>query len=133
MRTHGGAGRDWLPFSLRLYFYAGSDSVRIVHSFIYDGDPARDFIAGLGVACTVPMQDATVDRHVRFSGEGIGVWGEAVRPVTGLRRDPGQAFRAAQVAGQALPAAAGMSQAVFSRATPMACSAAPLRPHSSTS
>ena len=109
--AHSGAGRDWLPFSLRLYFYAGSDSVRIVHSFIYDGDPARDFIAGLGVTATVPLSDATTNRHVRFSGEGVGVWGEAVRPVTGLRRDPGDAFRAAQVAGQALPDT-GMAQAV---------------------
>ena len=47
--VHTGAGRDWLPFVVRLYFYAGSDAVRIVHSFIYDGDPAKDFIAGLGV------------------------------------------------------------------------------------
>ncbi|MFC5462617.1 Tat pathway signal sequence domain protein [Massilia niabensis] len=110
--THTGHGRDWLPFSVRLYFYAGSDSVRIVHSFIYDGDPARDFIAGLGVTATVPLSDASHDRHVRFSGEGIGVWGEAVRPVTGLRRDPGQAWREAQIAGQALPPLAGMAKAV---------------------
>ncbi len=34
--------RDWLPFSLRLCFHAGADNVRIVHSFIDDGDPARD-------------------------------------------------------------------------------------------
>ena len=110
--THSSDGRDWLPFSLRLYFYAGSDSVRIVHSFVYDGDPARDFIAGLGVTATVPMTDPSHDRHVRFSGDGIGVWGEAVRPVTGLRRDPGQPWRDAQVAGKALPALDGMAKAV---------------------
>lgn len=110
--THSGKGRDWLPFSVRLYFYAGSDSVRIVHSFIYDGNPATDFIAGLGVTATVPMSDPSHDRHVRLSGEDAGVWGEAVRPVTGLRRDPGQAWREAQVAGRALPALDGMAKAV---------------------
>ena len=110
--THTSNGRDWLPFSLRLYFYAGSDSVRIVHSFIYDGVPARDFIRALGVTARVPMSDMTYDRHVRLAGEGVGVWGEAVRPVTGLRRDPGQAFRDAQVAGKALPPLAGMARAV---------------------
>jgi hypothetical protein len=110
--THAGNGREWLPFSVRLYFYAGAESVRIVHSFVYDGDPARDFIRGLGVSAAVPMLDATYDRHVRFAGEGPGVWGEAVRPVTGLRRDPGQAFREAQVAGQALPPLSGMARPV---------------------
>lgn len=105
-------GRDWLPFSVRLYFYAGAESVRIVHSFVWDGDPATDFIAGLGVTAQVPMSNATHDRHVRFSGEGMGVWGEAVRPVTGLRRDPGQAYRTAQVAGKALPALSGMAKTV---------------------
>jgi hypothetical protein len=110
--VHAGGGRDWLPFSVRLYFYAGSDSVRIVHSFIYDGTPDKDFIRGLGVTAQVPMTDATHDRHVRFAGEGVGIWGEAVRPVTGLRRDPGQAYREAQVAGRALPPLAGMAKAV---------------------
>lgn len=109
---HTGGGRDWLPFSVRLYFYAGSDSVRIVHSFIYDGTPERDFMRGLGVTAQVPMSDRTHDRHVRFAGEGVGIWGEAVRPVTGLRRDPGQAYRDAQVAGRALPPLAGMAKPV---------------------
>ncbi len=109
---HSDGARDWLPFSVRLYFHSGSDSVRIVHSFIYDGDAEKDFIAGLGVTAQVPMLDQTHDRHVRFSGEGVGVWGEAVRPVTGLRRDPGQAYKDAQVAGRALPPLAGMAKAV---------------------
>lgn len=110
--SHTGNGRDWLPFSVRLYFYAGSGSMRIVHTFIYDGDPARDFIKGLGVTAQVPLRDATHDRHIRFAGEGIGVWGEAVRPVTGLRRDPGQDYQDAQVAGKALPPLTGMARTV---------------------
>lgn len=110
--THTGNGRDWLPFSLRLYFHAASTSVRIVHTFIFDGDPAKDFIRGIGVSAQVPMTDATHDRHVRLAGEGVGVWGEAVRTVTGLRRDPGQAYKDAQVAGLALPPLDGMAKPV---------------------
>ena len=110
--THSGNGRDWLPFSVRLYFYAGASSVRIVHSFVYDGDPHKDFIRGLGISAKVPMTNASYDRHVRFSGEDVGVWGEAVRPVTGLRRDPGKAYRDAQVAGLALPSPDGMARPV---------------------
>ena len=97
-----GAG-DWMPFSVRLYCHAGSDSVRRVHSMIFDGDPAKRFIRGLGLEGAVPMRDKLHDRHVRFAGENGGLWGEAVRSLTGLRRDPGKAFRDAQVAGQATP------------------------------
>lgn len=116
--VHAGQNREWLPFSVRLYWYAGGQSVRIVHSFVFDGDARQDFIAGLAVSAKAPLTDATHDRHIRFAGEGVtigetgGVWGEAVRPVTGLRRDPGQAYRSAQVAGQPLPPLAGMAKPV---------------------
>lgn len=103
---HHGAGA--MPFSLRLYFHAGAQSVRIVHSLVFDGDPAKMFVRGLGLTGDVPMGDAPHDRHVRFAGEKGGLWGEAVRPLTGLRRDPGKAFRDAQVAGIRTPAEAAM-------------------------
>lgn len=106
---HKGGGRSWLPFTLRLYFYAGGESVRILHSFIFDGDENKDFITGLGLQSDVVMRDALYDRHIRFSGIEEGIWGEAVRTVTGLRRDPGDAYRKAQIAGEALPPLSGMA------------------------
>ncbi|MFP4540978.1 MAG: Tat pathway signal sequence domain protein [Opitutales bacterium] len=96
-------GRAWLPFVVRLYFYAGDASLRMLHTFIYDGDVQEDFIGGLGVRFEVPMRGHLHDRHVRFSGEEKGLWGEAVRGLTGLRRDPGEEVRAAQIAGRATP------------------------------
>ncbi|WP_312488990.1 Tat pathway signal sequence domain protein [Sphingomonas sp.] len=109
---HQGEGEQWLPFSLRLYFHAGSDSVRIVHSLIFDGDPAHRFVRGLGLEGEVPMADALPDRHVRFAGQDGGLWAEAIRPLTGLRRDPGKAFRQAQTEGRAIPPLATMAPAV---------------------
>lgn len=100
---HAHADRRWLPFTLRLYFYAGGDSVRVVHTFIFDGDESKDFIRGLGIRFAVPLSDPLHDRHVRFSGEGSGVFAEAVRGLTGLRRDPGAEARNAQLAGKATP------------------------------
>ncbi|MEO6359004.1 MAG: Tat pathway signal sequence domain protein [Sphingomicrobium sp.] len=105
---HKGASQSWLPFTARLYFHAGSQSVRIVHSFIFDGDPANSFIRGLGLTGEVPMTDQPHDRHVRFAGQDGGLWAEAVRPLTGLRRDPGRPFRDAQIAGVAIPSTEGM-------------------------
>lgn len=92
--------RVWLPFVLRLYLYAGGDALRMVHSFIFDGDENSDFIRGLGIRFEVPMRDALHDRHVRFAGAEGGLFAEAVRGLTGLRRDPGEAVRQAQVDGR---------------------------------
>ena len=108
----GQSGRAWLPFVVRLYFYAGGDAVRIMHTIIYDGDQNRDFISGLGIRFSVPLPDALYDRHVRFATDGDGVWGEAVRGLTGLQQDPGLAVRQAQVAGQKTPPLASWNPAV---------------------
>jgi hypothetical protein len=77
------SNREWLPFVVRLYFYAGQESVRLVHTVVYDGDESRDFIRGLGVAFSVPMREEVHNRHVRFSGEGLGLWSEPIQPMIG--------------------------------------------------
>jgi hypothetical protein len=105
----------WLPFVLRFYLYAGSDAIRVVHTFIYDGNEQKSFINGLGVRFSVPMRGEPHDRHVRFAGEGDGVLAEAVRTVTGLRRDPGAAVRQAQYEGRATPDPATWDQRVTTR------------------
>jgi hypothetical protein len=97
------SGLTKLPFVVRLYFHAGGDVVRIMHTFVFDGDESQDFIRGIGLRFGVPMRDQPHDRHVRFVGEGNGLWGEAVRNLTGLRRDAGNAIKSAQVAGTATP------------------------------
>jgi hypothetical protein len=99
---HSNGKRGWLPFTLRLYFYAGSDALRILHTIVFDGDEAKDFVRGIGLRFSVPMSDVLHDRHVRFAGEQ-GLFAEAVRGLTGLRRDPGQAARQAQIDGTAVP------------------------------
>ncbi|MFF9023423.1 exo-rhamnogalacturonan lyase family protein [Streptomyces eurythermus] len=117
---HRKGDREWLPFSLRLHFYAGSDSFRMVHTITYDGkqEPGKasgDFIRGLGVRFTVPMRDAAYDRHIRIGGEGTGLLREAVQGITGLRRDPGAAVQAAQYEGKKLPDPATWDQRVTTR------------------
>ncbi len=102
--THRTEGqRDWLPFSVRLYFHAGSECIRMVHTFVFDGDEQKDFISSLGVRFNVPMRDAFYDRHVRFAGQEDGIWGEAVQGLTGLRRNSGKEVSDAQIAGQQVP------------------------------
>lgn len=71
--------RQWLPFSVRMYFYAGSRVVRLVNTVIYDGDDQKDFIKGLGLVFSVPMREELYNRHVRFAGHDSGMWAEPVR------------------------------------------------------
>ena len=105
----GGGGSEgrhpegWLPFVLRLYFYADSDHVRLMHSFVFDGDEHDDFIRGLGVRFDVPMTDEAYNRHTRFVSADGGLWAEAVKGITGLRRDPGEEVRRLQPLGRRLP------------------------------
>ncbi|WP_221358816.1 Tat pathway signal sequence domain protein [Streptomyces beigongshangae] len=117
---HRRGGRSWLPFSVRLYFYAGAESFRMVHTITFDGtqEPGEargDFIRGIGVRFKVPMRDAAYDRHIRIGGEGTGLLREAVKGVTGLRRDPGAAVRTAQFEGRKLPDPSTWDQRVTTR------------------
>ncbi len=77
------SSRSWLPFSIRLYFYAGSTAVRLVNTIVYDGDQEKDFIKGLGLVVNVPMREQLHNRHIRFAGDESGIWAEPVRPLVG--------------------------------------------------
>jgi len=68
---HRSTGRSamWIPFTLRLYVYAGLDQIRLVHTFFYDGNPNEDFIKGLGITFRVPMRGPLYNRHVRLAGD----------------------------------------------------------------
>lgn len=96
-------GQQALPFVLRIYVYRDSAELRLVHSLIYDQDPARAFVRGVGLQFELPLVGPLHDRHIRFVSAEGGVFAEAVRGVTGLRRDPGAAIATAQVDGRATP------------------------------
>ena len=78
-------GRLCLPFTLRLYFWKGTEQIKIVHSIVYDGDENRDFIASLGIRFGVPLRDEPYNRHIAFATDDEGVWAEPVQPLTGRR------------------------------------------------
>lgn len=75
--------RTWLPFIVRLYFYEGLQSVRMIHTIIYDGDQQKDFIRGLGLVFDIPLDERMYNRHIRFSGENGGLWNEPCQPLNG--------------------------------------------------
>jgi hypothetical protein len=74
------SGREWLPFTVRLYFYSGETSVRLVHTIVFDGNQEKDFVRGLGIEFAVPMREVPANRHVAFSGGNDGLWDEPLQP-----------------------------------------------------
>ena len=72
--------REWLPFVVRFYIYDNTEAVKMVHSIIYDGDQYTDFVKGLGISFDIPLREELQNRHVRFSGDGEGLWSEPVQP-----------------------------------------------------
>lgn len=83
--THTDGRGEWLPFTLRFYLYAGSERMKLVHSFVYDGQEEKEWIRSLSLSFEVPMREALYNRHIAFSGSDAGVWSEPVQPLTGRR------------------------------------------------
>jgi hypothetical protein len=98
------ATSECLPFILRFYLYANCDTIRMVHTVIYDQDPEEHFIRGIGIRLHIPFEDEPpYNRHVRFAGEDGGMFHEAVQNISGLWKDPGHDVRVAQTSGQPTP------------------------------
>ena len=103
------SARIWLPFVVRLYLYAGSENIRLVHTIVYDGNQDTDFIRGLGIVFDVPMREQIHNRHIAFSGQDQGVWMEPVQPMVGRGRrfvaDPetGEDLYLTQIKGKRVP------------------------------
>ena len=91
--------RGWLPFVVRLYFFAGLDSIRMVHTIVFDGDQNKDFVKGLGIRFAVPMRQRPHNRHVRFAGE-TGMFAEPLQVMAGRRPIAGYDQ---QIEGKQLP------------------------------
>ena len=101
------AGREWLPFTIRFYFYRGSEQIRLVHTFIYDGDEHQDMIRSLGIRLQVPMREEAYNRHIAFATDS-GIWTEPVQPLDGrrpivLNGDRQRNLQAEQMEGKRIP------------------------------
>ncbi len=111
----GESTRTLLPFSVRLYFHAGSDAIRLMHSFTYDANEYKDYISGIGMRFSVAMRDQIHDRHIRLVGQDHGLFAEGVRNITGLRRDPGREVKDAQLNGLPTPPTSSWPPATANR------------------
>ena len=92
VESSSAGGRVWLPFVVRLHFFAGSAAIRLTHSFIFDGDGNSDFIKGVGLSFQVPFKEEPHNRHIRFAGDAEGgIWTQPIRMLPGYRPQAGAA------------------------------------------
>ncbi|WP_081412124.1 hypothetical protein [Alicyclobacillus herbarius] len=81
VHTSRATGQEWLPFCVRFYVYQDIPSVRVIHTFLYDGEADRDFIKGIGMVLSLSLKGKPYNRHIRFVGDD-GVFSEASRLLT---------------------------------------------------
>lgn len=98
-----GKHQEWLPFTVRLYLFNRCRQIKLVHTFIYDGDEHRDFITSLGIRFNVPMRLEPYNRHIAFATDDGGVWAESVQPLDGRRSLSNRQAQQWQTEGKRLP------------------------------
>lgn len=94
-----GETRKWLPFTLHLYFYAGDNQIRILHTFLYDGNPNADFLKGIGMKFEVPLEGAAYNRRIAFRGDS-GFFYEPVQLLQSWRPKISREIYQAQLSGK---------------------------------
>lgn len=110
--VHRAADRSWLPFVVRIAVTAGCPTLKLTHTLTFDGAADKDFICGLGVRFDAPFTDDLHNRHIRFAGEGQGLWSEAVRNIPGWAGSKFRYFDSFQdqLAGKPVPTLVEMDE-----------------------
>lgn len=65
-----------LPFIIRMKVGYNTPGLDFEHTFLYDGDEDKDYLKGLGIRFSTPMQGPVYNRHVKFTGD-YGVFHES--------------------------------------------------------
>ena len=65
-----------LRFIIRMKVFYGLAELKFTHTFIYDGNPEKDYLKGLSVAFDMPLSGELFNRHIKFAGDN-GVFHES--------------------------------------------------------
>lgn len=58
-----------MPFVIRMYLWAGSSELKLVHTFLYDGKEDRDYLKGMGIRFDTVLAGAPVNHHIQYTLE----------------------------------------------------------------
>lgn len=76
--THVFENDKFLRYIVRFMIYNNEHQVKIMHTFLFDGDEKVDFIKGAGIEFTRKMEGKCYNRRVKITGD-FGVMHEAVQ------------------------------------------------------
>lgn len=57
---------QWILYA---YFGAGSEEIKFLHTFLYDGEENKDFINGFGIRLSTTLSGKAYNRHIKFGNE----------------------------------------------------------------
>lgn len=95
------AGENKLSFIIRMKIFFRSAELKFMHTFLYDGDPEKDYLRGLGVAFDVPVSGKFYNRHIKFTSD-YGVFHESPVTLVSWRPRVPAGLHASQMAGELL-------------------------------
>ena len=94
-------GTERLRFIIRMKICAGSERLDLTHTFIYDGEPDKDYLKGLSVSFEIPAAGEPYNRHIKFTPDH-GVFHESSMTMISWRPRVPAGLHAAQMRGELL-------------------------------
>ena len=71
-------GSEFLRYIIRFSVFYDENEIKIIHTFLYDGDEKTDFIKGVGVQLTRKMEGELYNRRIKITGD-CGVMHETMQ------------------------------------------------------
>lgn len=93
--------RENLPFILRFIIHNEENYVQIMHTFICDIEPAKDFIKGIGIEFECPIEGEMYNRHFKTRGD-YGYFHEAMQLMSSWRPRIDESIYKSQLDGNLL-------------------------------
>nr|WP_297705894.1 hypothetical protein [uncultured Butyrivibrio sp.] len=94
-------GAEKIPFIIRVFFGTAAKSIKIQHTFLYDGDENKDFLKGIGISFESPLSGPVYNRHVKITGDH-GVFHEVSAQLCAWRPRVPESLYQAQIEGKAI-------------------------------
>ena len=94
-------GEEKLAFIIRMKVFYGSAELKFMHTFLYDGEPEKDYLKGIGVAMDMAMAGELYNRHVKFTTD-YGVFHESAVTLVSWRPRVPEGLHQKQMEGEVL-------------------------------
>lgn len=92
-------GEEKIPYIIRMKIGQDTEKIDIVHTFLYDGEEEKDFLKGIGLKISIPMEGELYNRHVVIEGD-YGVFHESVAELLTWRPKVPEEIYKAQMRGE---------------------------------